>query len=118
MTSTQTKLTFAKRILGALATLVLVACGGGGGGAGSGGGFLPDNNGTPTPSYTLTVAGNGTALLVDNAGNLEATFTVSSDGTVGAGTLTASIDVSGTVFDSQRNVQAAATVTQTFTCIP
>ena len=57
MTSTQTKLTFAKRMIGALTTMVVVACGGGGGGAGSGGGFLPDNNGTPTPSYTLTVSG-------------------------------------------------------------
>jgi hypothetical protein len=53
-----------------------------------------------------TVAGNGTALLVDNAGNLEATFTVASDGTVGAGTLTASIDVGGEVFSATKGIES------------
>jgi len=76
MTSTQTKLTFAKRILGALTTLVLVACGGGGGGAGSGGGFLPDNNGTPTPSYTLTVSGKNAAGTATNEFSASSPLTI------------------------------------------
>ena len=76
MTSTQTKLTFAKRILGALTTLVLVACGGGGGGAGSGGGFLPDNNGTPTPSYTLTVSGKSAGGTATNEFSASSPLTI------------------------------------------
>jgi hypothetical protein len=53
-----------------------------------------------------TVSGNGTALLVANAGNLEATFTVTSDGTVGAGSLTASITVNGVVFDASKGIES------------
>ena len=102
MTSTQTKLTFAKRILGALTTLVLVACGGGGGGAGSGGGFLPDNNGTPTPSYTLTVSGKNAGGTATNE------FSASSPLTIevlveDTSTNTASV-VSGAVVELQSTV--------------
>ena len=102
MTSTQTKLTFAKRILGALTTLVLVACGGGGGGAGSGGGFLPDNNGTPTPSYTLTVSGKSAGGTATNE------FSASSPLTIevlveDTSTNTASV-VSGAVVELQSTV--------------
>ncbi len=104
MTSTQTKLNFAKRIIGALTTLVVVACGGGGGGAGSGGGFLPDNNGTPTPSYTLTVSGkNGSGAATNE-------FSASSPLTIevlveDTSTSTASV-VSGAVVDLQSTVGA------------
>ena len=50
-----------------------------------------------------TVAGNGSAILVDNAGNLEATFTVTSDGEFGSGTLTVSVDVGGQKFEESVN---------------
>ncbi len=104
MTSTQTKLTFAKRIIGALTTMVVVACGGGGGGAGSGGGFLPDNNGTPTPSYTLTISGKNAGGVATNE------FSASSPLTIevlveDTSTNTATV-VSGAVVDLQSTVGA------------
>ena len=104
MTSTQTKLTFAKRIIGAFTTLVLISCGGGGGGAGSGGGFLPDNNGTPTPSYTLTISGKNAGGVATNE------FSASSPLTIevlveDTSTNTATV-VSGAVVDLQSTVGA------------
>ena len=123
MTSTQTKLTFAKRIIGALTTMVVVACGGGGGGAGSGGSYvayISDRyNNQPAVGATISVTATGECSI-----SSPATYTVPNNNAPYA--YSAAIEI-GSVANDATTVDSVtvsisnpggSAVSQTFVCTP